>query len=326
MTLEEIKSAVLAGKKVHWSNEGYEVVQDELDQWFIKCNQNSQCIGLTHQDGVTMNGQPADFFIAPERVVEPETIYLDLPTPELCDPDCSDDEGWVHVKRFTDPVEAVAFIREHIDPYCDDQGRINILANMPAMPNGDLPRFLAVCKEVASMPGKDWIDGQMKLARAIMEYEGELAPLHTQLAICEYHNCNPYLQRFISKTPIDIDRVGRYVVEGDSFDEDRDQLTFVDEPLLDIDLDVAEAELATKRESDAAHGLVVQIKVTQIVDALSDSDDKVDLPSGDDKLGSFSLYDVPPEHQANAESALDWFHDHVAIGNLEEFDIDCLHY
>lgn len=110
----------------------------------------------------------------PDR--DANTIYLDLPTPELCEPDCRDDEGWVSVKQFTDPQEAVAFVREHIDPYCDEQGRIKILANMPEMRKGDLPRFLATCKEVASMPGKDWLDGQMKLARAIMEYEGELEP------------------------------------------------------------------------------------------------------------------------------------------------------
>lgn len=107
---------------------------------------------------------------------EQNTIYLDLPTPELCDPDCHDDEGWVNVAKFTDPKEAVAFIREHIDPYCDDQGRINILTNMPETPKGDLTLLLAVCKEVASMPGKDWLDGQLKLGKAIMQYEGELPP------------------------------------------------------------------------------------------------------------------------------------------------------
>jgi hypothetical protein len=62
MTLEQIKSAVLNGKTVHWKNESYEVGQ-MLDYWHIACVHNANYIGLTHQDGVTMNGQPEDFYI-----------------------------------------------------------------------------------------------------------------------------------------------------------------------------------------------------------------------------------------------------------------------
>jgi len=62
MTLIEIKAAVEAGKKVFWSNRSYEVLKDSVGQWLIRCS-NGSCIGLTHRDGVTMNGEPEEFFI-----------------------------------------------------------------------------------------------------------------------------------------------------------------------------------------------------------------------------------------------------------------------
>jgi len=63
MTLDEIKAAVEEGHKVHWSNEGYEVIKDNLEQWLIKRSDSDYCIGLTWRDGVTMNGKPEDFFV-----------------------------------------------------------------------------------------------------------------------------------------------------------------------------------------------------------------------------------------------------------------------
>lgn len=64
MTLEEIQTAVLAGKTVHWSTDSYVVRCDELGQWLIICTLNQNTIGLTWRDGVTMNGQESEFFIA----------------------------------------------------------------------------------------------------------------------------------------------------------------------------------------------------------------------------------------------------------------------
>jgi hypothetical protein len=64
MNLAEIQTAVLAGKTVHWKNPGYRVIHDRIGQWLIKCDWNGHCIGLTWADGVTMNGEPKDFFIA----------------------------------------------------------------------------------------------------------------------------------------------------------------------------------------------------------------------------------------------------------------------
>ena len=62
MNLEEIKQAIEQGKKVHWSNAGYEVIKDNIGQYLIKCTSNNHCIGLTWQDNVTMNGKECDFF------------------------------------------------------------------------------------------------------------------------------------------------------------------------------------------------------------------------------------------------------------------------
>ncbi len=71
MNLEEIKAAVRSGKTVHWSNPGYVVTWNTFpngkEQWLIKCTFNGSCIGLTHADGITMNGKPEDFFIAGTR-------------------------------------------------------------------------------------------------------------------------------------------------------------------------------------------------------------------------------------------------------------------
>jgi hypothetical protein len=63
MTLEEIKAAVEAGHVVHWHNSAYKVVKDSLGQWLVKCTDNGHCIGLTFSDGVTMNGEPEEFFM-----------------------------------------------------------------------------------------------------------------------------------------------------------------------------------------------------------------------------------------------------------------------
>jgi len=64
MTLEQIKQAIEDGKNVHWANSAYDVILDNLGQYLIRCNSNQHCIGLTHQDGVTMNGSERQFYVA----------------------------------------------------------------------------------------------------------------------------------------------------------------------------------------------------------------------------------------------------------------------
>jgi hypothetical protein len=66
MTLDEIKAAVKAGQTVIWGNPGYRVIVDSLGQWMVRCSWNGYCFGLTHSNGVTMNGKPADFAILHE--------------------------------------------------------------------------------------------------------------------------------------------------------------------------------------------------------------------------------------------------------------------
>jgi hypothetical protein len=69
MTLEQIKAAVEAGKTVHWANRGYQVIKDNLGQWFIVYDRDGprpNYIGLTWQDGKTMNGRPSEFYVAGE--------------------------------------------------------------------------------------------------------------------------------------------------------------------------------------------------------------------------------------------------------------------
>ena len=64
MQLSEIKAAVLAGKTVHGASPAYIVIYaPQIDEFLIKCPDNDNYIGLTHKDGVTMNGKPNQFFI-----------------------------------------------------------------------------------------------------------------------------------------------------------------------------------------------------------------------------------------------------------------------
>lgn len=71
MTLEQIKVAVEAGQTVYWSNPDYTVIKDSVGQWMIAYRAGypgENYIGLTWQDGVTMNGKPEDFYTAVEPV------------------------------------------------------------------------------------------------------------------------------------------------------------------------------------------------------------------------------------------------------------------
>lgn len=63
MKTKEIKEAVEAGKRVFWKSENYEVIKDKIGQWLILCHSNGSCIGLTHRDEITLNGEEEDFFI-----------------------------------------------------------------------------------------------------------------------------------------------------------------------------------------------------------------------------------------------------------------------
>jgi hypothetical protein len=65
MNLAQIKKAVDAGKTVYWSSTAYTVIRDSTGHYLIafdRDGRNANFIGLTHQDGTTMNGEERDFF------------------------------------------------------------------------------------------------------------------------------------------------------------------------------------------------------------------------------------------------------------------------
>ena len=64
MTLDQIKSAVSSGVPVYWKQSNYQVMVDNFGQWYIVCSNNNHCVGLTWQDGATLNGNPEDFYTA----------------------------------------------------------------------------------------------------------------------------------------------------------------------------------------------------------------------------------------------------------------------
>lgn len=63
MTLEEIKTAVDEGNRVHWVNGGDVGTRDDLGQYLITFTRNGSAIGLTSRDGTRLNGKPGEFFI-----------------------------------------------------------------------------------------------------------------------------------------------------------------------------------------------------------------------------------------------------------------------
>ena len=64
MNINDIKTAVDAGKTVHWANTGYLVHKDALGQYLITFVPNGSTIGLTNQSGSRLNGDEAEFYIA----------------------------------------------------------------------------------------------------------------------------------------------------------------------------------------------------------------------------------------------------------------------
>jgi hypothetical protein len=67
MNLNQIKTAVRSGKTVHVGNAAYSVhlhvFPDGSEQWNI-LHSGGSCIGLTHQDGVTLNAGEGEFYVA----------------------------------------------------------------------------------------------------------------------------------------------------------------------------------------------------------------------------------------------------------------------
>jgi len=62
MYLEQIKQAIEKGHSVFWANTNYRVIKDSIGQYLIHSQCNDVYWGLTHRDGITMNGKPEQFF------------------------------------------------------------------------------------------------------------------------------------------------------------------------------------------------------------------------------------------------------------------------
>ncbi len=73
MNADEIRAAVDRGETVHWSHAGYVVEKWQPTflhpegNYTIVCLHNQHAIGLTWQDGQTLNGANDDFYIKGER-------------------------------------------------------------------------------------------------------------------------------------------------------------------------------------------------------------------------------------------------------------------
>lgn len=63
MTVEQINQAVDNGMIVHWGNPMYTVIKDGNGRYLIKCD-NGSSIGLTWNDGKTLNGKEEEFFVS----------------------------------------------------------------------------------------------------------------------------------------------------------------------------------------------------------------------------------------------------------------------
>ena len=63
MTLQGIKSAVDAGKTVHWHNNRYKVIKDRYGDYLTIDVYNDSCIGLYRKDTGELIGNPDEFYI-----------------------------------------------------------------------------------------------------------------------------------------------------------------------------------------------------------------------------------------------------------------------
>ena len=59
------------------------------------------------------------------------------------------------------------------------------------------------------------------------------------IALVEFRNCQPFIYRIVSDSPINIDRVAKHFEISEEWDEARDNITLIDD-LTEIDLDRSE--------------------------------------------------------------------------------------
>lgn len=61
--------------------------------------------------------------------------------------------------------------------------------------------------------------------------------MNTQLVLIDFNNGVPYIERFTSKRPITIKRVASFIEKRDGANWDEDGISFIDEPILPVNLD-----------------------------------------------------------------------------------------
>ena len=59
---------------------------------------------------------------------------------------------------------------------------------------------------------------------------------NTQLVLVECRNCAPFVYRVVSDNPITIDSVVQYFIDTEGFNENKDNIMFLDD-ITQIDLD-----------------------------------------------------------------------------------------
>ncbi len=65
-SLQAVKDAVDAGKRVYMANVSYVVIKGSFGDYLIWREANAYCIGLTWRDGVTMNCKLDELFMLGE--------------------------------------------------------------------------------------------------------------------------------------------------------------------------------------------------------------------------------------------------------------------
>lgn len=120
MNAQEIMKAVDAGKKVYWSNKGYQVVKAKGD-YMIKAP-NGHMIGLTWEDGKTLNGKEEDFFLAEAFTLKENNKSTYMKHVKLFEQFVKVNEGYYSssdIKKLKDFAEEMS--REIIDDYQDNR-------------------------------------------------------------------------------------------------------------------------------------------------------------------------------------------------------------
>ena len=52
--------------------------------------------------------------------------------------------------------------------------------------------------------------------------------MNKQLILVEFRNCSPFIYEIVSDKPITLDSVVKYFIDTEDFNDERDNITFVD--------------------------------------------------------------------------------------------------